>query len=220
MTPRSLREWQDDEAIKEHGNNPDKRLNEWGFTGSQQERDFILKHDFGHVLEHSLEKVRTGKWIYAYGKPGLGKTALMTRVIWELLKDKPSRRASFIAINDYCRNIVKRAAAEDAAIRRGEFFDPDAGAQALRGVVLLDDLDKANFANEHICRTVLGLIERLKAPVKMSSGRMVRRFVLITSQLSIEKLEARHNNPDMEPLCDRLRQMCFVLPEFKGRSKR
>ncbi|MGY5852441.1 MAG: hypothetical protein RTU92_02615 [Candidatus Thorarchaeota archaeon] len=217
ITKINLSKMNDAEALERHGNDPNVRLDECGFPGSRQERKFLLEHDFKGTVETVIEQLRKRKWIYAYGKVGRGKSALMTRVIWELLKDRPSSKASFISVNDYARNAVSRQNRADAAVRRGEEMDQDTGGDRLRNLALLDDFDKANFSNEFIGRMVLDLIERLKKP----NAKGKRPWILITSQLSIDELEKRHaSNPDMEPLCDRLRQMCHVLPKFEGESFR
>lgn len=210
------------EAIERHGNDPDKRFDEWDFPGTARERAFILKHDFGALIKDSLIALESGSWVYAHGSVGLGKTSLAMRVAWELLRDKPSRKATFISMNQYSLDQIKRDNAEQAAIRRGErLYEKDLNFNEF---VILDDFDKVNFNNEHKTRVVLSLIESLKKG---------RHKVFITAQIALgykekkgqpRRYDAIYNkyreNWDMKPLADRLREMCLVLPEFTGQSKR
>jgi hypothetical protein len=136
----------------------------------------------------------------------------MTRAIWELIKDRPRSRASFVSMNDYVRRQIQRDIQVSAALNRGESPDADTGDKPFAGLVLLDDFDKMNLGNEYNLRTVLSLIERLKKE---------NAWVLITAQLSIGELMKKYRRmDDISPLCDRLREMCFMLPRFKGRSLR
>jgi hypothetical protein len=202
----------DAEAVKRHGNDPNIRLTECGFPAHKRDRAFLLNHDFGSLIKESLIALRDRKWVYAFGQVGRGKTALMTRATWELIKDRPRSRASFVSMNDYVRRQIQRDIQVDAALNRGESPDPDTGGKPLAGLVLLDDFDKMNLGNEYNLRTVLSLIERLKKE---------NAWVLITAQLSINELMKKYRRmDDISPLCDRLREMCFILPKFEGRSLR
>lgn len=202
----------DAEAVKRHGNDPNVRLTECGFPAHKRDRHFLLTHDFGSLIKESLIALHDRKWVYAFGQVGRGKTALMTRAIWELIKDKPRSRASFVYMNDYVRGKVQRDIRINAALNRGESPDSDTGEKPFAGLVLLDDFDKMNLGNEYNLRTVLSLIERLKKE---------NAWVLITAQLSIGELMKKYRRmDDISPLCDRLREMCFTLPKFKGRSLR
>jgi DNA replication protein DnaC len=212
VSPKALRELQDQAAIDKHGNDPNKRLDDCGFPANRKDREFILKHNFGKILKECLKQIRNKKWLYAHGQVGCGKTTLMTRIVWELIKDRPTSRASFISVNDYIRESVRRESLVQVALRKGEEIDPDTGGAALRRLVLLDDLDKFNWRNDYNIYCLLSLIEKLKDN---------RAWVLITAQYSITELLARHGKKeDVSPLCDRLRQMCYVLPVFSGRSLR
>jgi predicted ATPase len=202
----------DAEAVKRHGNDPNVRLTECGFPANKRDRSFLLNHDFGIQLSEITGQLKKRKWIYAFGQVGRGKTALMTRAIWGLIKDRPRSRASFVSMNDYVRRQIQRETNIRSALNRGESPDPDTGGKTLAGLVLLDDFDKMNLGNEYNLRTVLALVERLKKE---------NTWVLITAQLSITELMNKYRRmDDIAPLCDRLREMCFVLPKFEGRSLR
>lgn len=209
----------DAEATNRHGNNPNIRLTECSFPANEKNREFLLNHDFGSLIKDSLIALREGKWIYAHGGVGLGKTALTTRVIWELLKDRPRSKASFVSMNNYVRLQIQRETQVIAALTGGKTPDPDTGGKPLAGLVLLDDFDKMNLKSEYNLRTILSLIERLKTEEVGAAKK--NRWVLITAQLSIDDLAMKYcGMDDISPLCDRLREMCFVLPKFTGRSKR
>lgn len=199
----------DREAITRHGNDPCKRFDEWGFPGTPAERKFLLEHDFGSLARDSLSTLRNGGWVYAYGEVGNGKTALAMRCAWEMLKEKPSQKASFVSMNQYFLDQIKRNNAEQAAYKRGEaFYD---GNLPFRKIVILDDFDKPNLANEHNARVFLDLIERLKD----------KHLVFITANISMKSLYERYREEwNIKPIIDRIRQMCLILPEFKEKSKR
>jgi DNA replication protein DnaC len=212
VSEKDLKKMQDEEAFKRHGNDPDVRLDECGFPKNRKDRKFLLQHDFGDQLQEILKEIRRHKWIYGYGNAGRGKTALMTRAVWEILKVNLRIKASFISMNRYIRDQIKLNSLIQAALHRGEEVDFNFGDKKLRGLVLLDDFDKVNFRNEFNVRGILDLIERLKD---------MNAWVLITAQYSINKLFNKYqDNEDMLPLCDRLRERCHVLPEFKGKSFR
>lgn len=220
ISKNSLNKLKDKEAMARHGNDPNVRLDEWGFPGGWRQRQFILKHDFGKTLQTCLRELRNRKWIYLYGNIGLGKTALAVRAVWELLKDRPTSKATFISANNYIREAVRRESAIQAALRRGGNPDPDTGGQPLRNLVVLDDLDKFNWRNDFNIYCLLSLIEKLQNP-NPQLKRKGSAWVLITAQFSIDELMRRHGQKeDVAPLCDRLRQMCYVLPRFEGASKR
>lgn len=202
----------DAEAAKRHGNDPNVRLTECGFPAHKRDRRFLLNHDFGNQLSEISGQLKARKWIYAFGQVGRGKTALMTRAIWELIKDKPRSRASFVYMNDYIRKQVQRDIQVNAALNKGRTPDADTGGKPFAGLVLLDDFDKINLGNEYNLRTVLALVERLKKE---------NAWVLITAQFSIGELMKKYRRmDDISPLCDRLREMCFTLPMFTGKSLR
>lgn|GEM_PF-5502623 len=200
----------DREAAARHGNDPDARFDEWNFPGTREERKFIFAHDFGSVVEASLTALEAGKWVYIFGEVGNGKTSLAMRLTWEFLKDRPSRKASFVSMNRYSIDQVKREMSEQAMIRAGhETYSEEL---RLANFVILDDLDKVNYRNEHKTRTILDLVERLK-----KGGHRV----VVTSQISLKTIYERYQeNWDMKPLIDRFRQMCLILPEFQEKSKR
>ena len=113
-------------------------------------------------------------------------------------------------MNQYSLDQIKRENAELVAIRRGQ--EVYCESLSFPQTVILDDFDKVNYGNEHKLRTVLDLIERLK-----TGGHQV----FITSQISLKSLYERYREMhDIKPIIDRLRQMCLVLPEFTGKSKR
>ena len=199
----------DREAIERHGNDPLKRFDEWEFPGTPREREFLLQHDFGALIKDSLIALESGSWVYAFGEVGNGKTALAMRAAWELLKSRPSERAKFISMNRYILDQIKRENAEQVAIRRGqEIYEERLNFPK---VVILDDFDKLNFKNELNQRVILNLIDQLK------NGHQV----FVTAQCSLKVLYERYiESWELKPIIDRLRQMCLVLPEFKGKSNR
>lgn len=221
ITPEELSRRHDAEALARHGNDPEKRFDEWGFPGTRPERNFLLNHDFGPLIQSSLEVLDAGGWVYAFGEVGNGKTALAMRTAWEFLKNRPDAKATFISMNQFSLDQIPRETSERNALRRGE--EVYTGKLNFHNFVILDDFDKVNFGNEHKLRSVLDLIDRLK------SGR---HRVFITAQIALmsKKLEALDKKStlhgryggmlDIKPVLDRLRQMCLVLPEFKEKSFR
>ena len=209
------------EASARHGNDPLKRFDEWGFPGTSAERSFLLNHAFGGLLQDSLKALEEGNWVYAFGEVGNGKTALAMRTAWEFLKNRPSAKATFISMNQYSLDQIARETSEQNAIRRGEEVYTE--KLNFHNFVILDDFDKVNFGNEHKLRTVLDLVDRLKI-----GGHRV--FITAQIPLMSKKMElhdkkstlyGRHSGMlDIKPALDRLRQMCFVLPEFKEKSFR
>lgn len=198
------------EAMERHGNDPIRRFDEWDFPGNARRREFLLAHDFGELLKKSLIALDSEHWVYAYGGVGLGKTALAIRTVWERLKTRPSEKASFVSVNEYMSDFIKRELSEEADIRKGNAtYTP---RLKFHKVVILDDLDKMSFKTDYRKRAVLALFERLIRD---------EHLVFITAQMSLLKLfEKYENDPELKPPIDRLRDMCFVLPEFTGDSNR
>lgn len=199
----------DQDAIARHGNDPFKRFDEWGFPGTLRERQFLMKHDFGDLLESSLKSLKSGGWVHAFGNVGNGKTALAIRCAWELLKDRPSEKATFISMNQYALDKVNRDNAETEAIKRGE--QVYSASLNFHRIVILDDLDKVKY-NDYYLRVCLDLVTRLKDE---------EHAVFVTSNCSLTALYKRYEEMhDMRAYIDRLRQMCLILREFKEKSRR
>ena len=192
-----LMESQDEQALLFHQNDPNIRLDSYGFPSDREDRHFILTNDFGKILDEVIKGLRYS-WIYLYGDPGRGKTSLATRAVWELIKDHPSQKASFISINQWT-----------ASLMPGSSTVLD--LSKLQKVVLVDDFDKFDLRKDFQIRQVLRLIERLKS----------RHQVIITSNYSrSEMLSKNPEHLDFKVMLDRIRGKSIDMPRFTGASFR
>ena len=184
----------DEEALSEHKGDINIRLDSCGFPTDRNDRKFALTHNF-EMLRSVLKTLKSGKWCYFYGDPGRGKTALAIRSVAEILKPRPSSRATFIDAFRWVK------------------IGNDGWEKSLRRLVVVDDFDKINFGNHHNTLKVLTLIEELKRK---------NAFVIVTSQYSIDELITRYRgaNDDIRPTLDRLRGKCAIFPRFEGGSFR
>jgi DNA replication protein DnaC len=197
-TRQVIQEGEDKKALRWHKNDPNVRLDEYGFPRDHQDRKFILTHDFGKQLSEITRQLKNGsRWIYLHGKWGLGKTSIATRAIWELIKPCSSAKATYISINHWVNDQMPD----------GEKYTP-----VLRKLVLLDDFDKFEVRSDFQVRAVLRLIEQLKER---------NSLVLITSQFSLEELLKKNKHHiDFQVMIDRIRGKSVVLDKFVGESKR
>lgn len=194
---RKILKSEDQKALNWHKNDPNIRLDEYGFPKDRQDRKFILNHDFRGQLTGITKQLKKGKWIYLHGAWGRGKTSLATRVIWELINPHPSAKATYISINNWVND---------------QMPDGKKHTPLLRKLVLLDDFDKFEVRSDFQVRTVLRLIEQLKDR---------NSLVLITSQFSIDELLRKNKNHiDFQVMLDRVRGKSFVWNRFTGKSKR
>ena len=211
ISPAGLRRRADAEALVRHGNDPRARFKEWGFPFDRKEQDFIFNHDFKDALHRAITELCQEQWIYLWGAPGLGKTSFAARVLWEILKDKPAEKASFISASKFIREKLRREKMIEAALRQGQTPDPDTGGTPLRKFVLLDEFDKWNLKNEFNAEVMRDLIDRLKA---------TEAVVIITAQHGLDTLEKRAKNSEALSVIDRVRGKSAAWSEFKGRSRR
>ncbi len=211
ISPAELRKRADADAVARHGNDPRVRFKEWGFPFDRKEQDFILTHDFSDALRRAITELCHGQWVYLWGGIGLAKSSFAARVLWEILKDKPSEKASFISASKFVREKLRREKMIEAALKQGKKPDPDTGGTPLRKFVILDEFDKWNLKNEFNAEVMRDLIDRLKAMDAM---------VIITAQCSIETMDKRSQNSEAMAVIDRVRGKSAAWPEFKGRSRR
>lgn len=186
----------DEKAIAVHGNDPNRRLDLYGFPMDRKDRKFIFNHNFGEYLSKGLEHIHN-HWIFLFGDKGRGKTALGTRLIWEMIKDKPSVGATFISVNSFT-HVVNDEEAE---------FDMG----SIKPYVLLDDFDTFDPSKEFRVRQMLRLIEKLKNNHK----------VIITSNRSLPEIFSQNADHVKFPaLLDRIKGKSMIFPRFKGPSFR
>lgn len=185
-----------DEELKRHGNDPNIRLDECGFPEDRADRIFLLNHDFDGLLK-TVKNVEFS-WIYLYGDPGRGKTSFATRIVWELIKDKPIERATFLSIGKWTDSL---------RVGKEEYLP----LSDLRRVVVVDDFDKFDQQKSFQIRQLLLLVEELKN----------RHLVIITSNYSREEiLNLNSNNLDLEVMLDRVKGKSIDFPRFNGESYR
>lgn len=185
-----------DEAVRRHGNDPNNRLDECGFPEDRIDREFLLNHNF-EELKEALEIVKY-KWLYLFGDPGRGKTTFATRIVWELIKDKPTERATFLSVAKWTNSL--RVGKED-------YLPLD----KFRRIVVVDDFDKFDHKKEFQVRNLLMLIEELKN----------RHLVIITSNYSRdEMLNLNPTNLDLKVMLDRVAGKSIDFPRLTGNSFR
>ncbi|MCK5611218.1 ATP-binding protein [Candidatus Pacearchaeota archaeon] len=184
------------EALERHGNDPDNRLDECGFPEDRVDRNFLLNHDFERLQE--AVKIVQYKWLYLFGDPGRGKTSLATRIVWELIKDHPTEKATFLSVAKWTDSL--RVGKED-------YLPLD----QLRRIVVVDDFDKFDHKKEFQVRNLLMLIEELKN----------RHLVIITSNYSRdEMLNLNPSNLDLKVMLDRVAGKSIDFPRLTGGSFR
>lgn len=185
-----------DEELKRHGNDPNIRLDECGFPEDRTDRTFLLKHNFDGLLE-TVNDIEFS-WIYLYGDSGRGKTSFATRIVWELIKNKPLERATFLSIGKWTDSL---------RVGKEEYLP----LSSLRRIVVVDDFDKFDQQKSFQIRQLLILVEELKN----------RHLVIFTSNYSRE--EIGNLNPkslDLEVMLDRVKGKSIDFPRFEGESYR
>ncbi|MCK5601540.1 ATP-binding protein [Candidatus Pacearchaeota archaeon] len=185
----------DQDALKTHQNDPNKRLDLYKFPTDRKDRTFLLNHNFGHYLKEILKIIDTN-WVFLWGDQGRGKTALATRAIWELIKNHPSWKADFVSINA----LTQAKNDEDAPI----------DISKLKRFILIDDFDTFDFDKEYRIRQVLRLIENIKN----------RHKVIITSNRSLIEMSKVSKYQKFDVMLDRIKGRSVVFPRFTGASYR
>ena len=184
------------EAIERHGNDPDQRLDECGFPSDRRDRHFILNHNFEDL--NTLVDMAKHSWIYLYGDAGRGKTSLATRVAWELIKDHPTQRATFISVVKWMNSLM---------VGQSKYIDLD----RLSRVVVVDDFDKFDPQKDFQIKHLLRLIEELKN----------RHVVIITSNYSRDEiLKINPGSLDLKVMLDRVSGKSVDYPRLTGESFR
>lgn len=185
------------EDLSRHQNNPNTRLDECGFPSDRKDRNFILNHNFGSDLSFILKNIRQN-WVYIYGDPGRGKTSIAVRAVWEMIRNDPSRKATFFSIGKWTDSLQ---------VGKSEYLD----ISKLRPIVLIDDFDKFGKEKDYQIRQLLLLIEELKN----------QHFVIITSNHSRpEILKLNPDNLNMKVMLDRIRGKSVDMERFTGESYR
>ena len=185
------------DELKRHGNNPNKRLDECGFPTDRADRNFILNHDFGPHLTFVLQNIKK-TWVYIYGDPGRGKTSLAIRSVWEMIKNNPASKASFLSVGKWTDSLM---------IGKPKYLD----INKMREIVVIDDFDKFGKEKDFQIRQLMLLVEKLKE----------RHLVIITANHSREEiLKTNQESLDLEVLLDRIRGKSIDMPRFTGESKR
>jgi DNA replication protein DnaC len=184
-------------ALKRHGNDFNKRLDECQFPYDRKDRLFISSHNFGENLSTIMSNIRRS-WIYIYGDPGRGKTSLATRAVWEMIKNYPEREATFLSIGKWVKSLQPD---------NPEYVD----ISKMKKIVLIDDFDKFDKQKDFQIRQLLLLIEELKN----------RHIVIITANHAIDQIaDSNKNSLDLEVMIDRVRGKSVILERFEGESYR
>lgn len=180
-----------------HKNDPNIRLDECGFPSDRKDRHFILNHNFGSDISFILKNIRQN-WVYIYGDPGRGKTSIAIRAVWEMIRNDPSRKASFFSVGKWTDSLQ---------IGKPEYLD----ITKLSPIVLIDDFDKFGKEKDYQIRQLLLLIEELKN----------QHFVIITSNHSRPEILKRNpDNINMKVMLDRIRGKSIDMERFTGQSYR
>ena len=189
----------DKKALEFHKNDFNIRLDDCDFPTNRVDRNFALTHDFKEALPKATSMFNNF-WIFIHGDYGTGKTSLAIRVMWEVMKNKPSLRPSWLSMNSWINSQMPEEVSQPLS--------------SLRKYLVIDDFDKFNFKKEFQGQAALRLVEKLiYADYK----------VIFTANFSIKELikkAQRFNNYDLELALDRVRGKIFELPKFVGQSKR
>lgn len=185
------------DELSRHNNDPNIRLDECGFPEDRADRSFLLNKDFGDDLDYILNNIRS-HWIYLHGDPGLGKTSLAIRSAWELIKDNPVEKATFLSVAKWTDSLK---------VGKEEYLP----LSKLRRVVVIDDFDKFDQRKNFQIRQLLLLVEELKN----------RHLVVFTSNYSREEiLSFNQNSMDLEVMLNRIKGKSIDFPRFTGKSYR
>lgn len=194
-----------EKAVKEHGNDKNKRLDLCNFP--KRDRSFMFNYDYMSVLSNFTGlDLKKSDWLFIYGGVGTGKTTLAMRLVWEWMKPEPARKATFLSVRDWMEEQHKKLD-----------FDNENKSQypelpSFRKYVILDDFDKIGFTEWQMLQ-VFRLIDFLDRNDKKT---------IITSNRGFSELfkKAKHNL-DYQATLDRIagRTKKSVL-SMKGKSFR
>ena len=126
-------------AIFQHGNDPDKRLDLCGFP--KKDRKFMFEYKYQEVLAQfpNLD-LKNSTWAFIYGEIGTGKTTLAIRLAWEWMKKEPARKATFLSVSDWIEEQCQKL---DFTNEEQSQYPP---LPRFRKYVILDDFDKVKFS--------------------------------------------------------------------------
>jgi DNA replication protein DnaC len=156
-------------ALLEHGNDKNKRLDLCGFP--KKDREFMFKYDYQSVLKSFTGlDVKNSSWIFIYGAPGTGKTTLAERLVWEWMKPKPERYATFLSVRDWIQDQYNSFKTKDN--------NETPEIPQFKKYIILDDFDKVHFTEWQMLQ-IFRLIDYLDRN---------NRKVIITSNHSISEL--------------------------------
>jgi len=197
----------DQNALDEHHNNVGIRFDQCGFPKNQKDRDFILNHDFTDLSRFIPSNEM--KWLFFHGSVGRGKTSLAIRAAWELIKDRYSKKVTFLSVGGWVQSQMPNnvdLTMEDVRIR--ERYKSINGSNT-EEIVVLDDFDKFKIKSEFQANILFNLIDELK-------NRDC--IVIITSNSSIDEM-SENCHEKLLPVLDRIRGKSIIFP-FDGMSFR
>lgn len=183
--------------LRRHGNDPNTRLDECDFPSDRKDRKFILSHNFGPPLDFILKNIRQ-TWVYIYGDAGRGKTSIAIRAVWEMIKNDPTQKATFLSVGKWTDSLM---------FGKTQYLEID----KLKKVVVIDDFDKFDKQKNFQVRQLLILIEELKN----------KHFVIITSNQSLKEMaRLSQYSVDLEVMLDRIKGKSIIMDRFTGESYR
>ncbi len=190
-----------DAAMRQHGNDPHKRMDLCGFPKRRGFRHFFMNHDYRPEHPHAFEALNARQWVYIYGEKGTGKTSLACHLGWEYMNKHVTRKATFLSIKDWIASLMPSES------KRKPIEIPQ-----LSPFVILDDIDKFQMEKEWQGLQIFRLLDHLY--------READRFhVVITSNRSIPHLKQMATNDRIGPAIDRIWEMSRTA-KIQSESKR
>ena len=190
-----------DAALEEHGNDPDRRMNICGFPMRRDFRCFFMNHDFRTEYPGAFKSINSGKWVFAHGSQGTGKTSLACHLGWKFMEKHPTRKASFLSIKDWLNDMMPSPENGPRTVQLPQ----------LKPFVILDDFDKFQPTDWQMLQ-LFRLVDYLYR-------RADDFHTIVTSNKSLSEIGKMSFGDRLGPTLDRIFEMSFIL-HLKGPSKR
>ena len=190
-----------DEAMLQHGNNPQKRLDICGFPKYSEYRDYFMHADFKSRYPVAFDAINQRHWLFVNGPRGTGKTLLACHMGWQYLEKHATRKAKFISIVSWLDGMRPDSEREEAI-----------PLPYLPPFVILDDFDKYQNTDWQKLR-LFDLVDHLYR-------RADHFHVVITSNKSLNEIDRQSAGcTRIGPALDRINEMSMQLA-LAGPSKR
>jgi DNA replication protein DnaC len=190
-----------DTAMREHSNDPHKRMDLCGFPRRRGFRQFFMNHDFRSEYPGAFKTLNDGNWVYIFGKKGTGKTSFACHLGWEYMSKHATRKATFLSIKDWIASLMP----SENKVKPVEI-------PQLKPFIILDDIDKFQMEKDWQGLQIFRLLDHLY--------READRFhVVITSNRSIAQLKTLATSDRTSPAIDRIWEMSRPI-HIHGDSKR